>query len=62
MNRIFIVKTLVSIIILPSDEMQKREVLYNKLCAIVEDVSNQGFVVLVGLFLTAVKYERKTKH
>lgn len=62
MNLIYIVKTLVSIIILPSDEMQKREVLYNKLCAIVEDVSNQGFVVLVGLFLTAVKYERKTKH
>lgn len=42
--------------------MQKLEVLYNKLYAIVKDVSNQGFVVLVGLFLTAVKYERKTKH
>lgn len=29
---------------------------------IINCVSNQGFVVLVGLFLTAVKYERKTKH
>lgn len=55
-------KKLVSIIVLSPDEMQKLEVLYNKLCAIVKDVSNQGFVVLVGLFLTAVKYERKTKH
>lgn len=62
MNLIYIVKKLVSIIVLSPDEMQKLEVLFNKLCSIVKDVSNQGFVVLVGLFLTAIKHERKKKH